>query len=219
MPRRHRRETATRTRHPGLIGSYAIDGGATDDVDPEGHGTHMAMIAGGAGKGILGAWPQLKIVSVRATNVPSPGQEPTYEFDDYWDGMQFVPRCASADHIKAVDLALASQIPPSPDQAQNFAHRGRRLEGQNVAVVAAAGNSPGAVEEPGAEPNVFAVGADTAQPGTFSDTATGAVCSFQPNQGVACTRRGAGWTGPTRSATSRTAVRTAPRRPPRSPPR
>lgn len=180
---------------PGLIGSYAIDGGATDDVDPGGHGTRMAMIAGGNGKGILGAWPQLKIVSVRATNMPSPGQEPTYEFDDYWDGMQVCQQYASSDHIKAVDLALASQIPPSPDQAQNFANVVGAIEGDNVAVVAAAGNNPGAVEEPGAEPNVLAVGADTAQPGTFSDTGTGAVCSFSANQGVGLYAPGCGLDG------------------------
>ena len=36
---------------PGLIGSYAIDNGITSDVDPDGHGTLMAMIAGAAGTG------------------------------------------------------------------------------------------------------------------------------------------------------------------------
>ena len=30
----------------------------------------MAMIAGAAGQGMIGAWPQIKIVSVRATNAP-----------------------------------------------------------------------------------------------------------------------------------------------------
>jgi hypothetical protein len=177
---------------PGLIGSYAIDGGATTDVDPQGHGTTMAMIAGGTGKGILGAWPQLKIVSVRATNIPSPGQEPQYEFDYYWEGMELCQSYASTDHIKAIDLALASQIPPSPDQAESFATRVGDLEAENVAVVAAAGNSPGAVEMPGGEPNVFAVGADTAAPGTFSDTAVGAVCSFSADQGVTLYAPGCG---------------------------
>ncbi len=179
----------------GLIGSYAIDNGATTDVDPAGHGTTMAMIAGGAGKGILGAWPQLKVVSVRATNVPSPGQEPTYEFNDYWEGMQYCYAAPASDHIKAVDLALASQIPPSPDQVQSFAKAVGDLEGANVAVVAAAGNKPGAVEEPGGEPNVLAVGADTAQPGTYSDTATGAVCSFSADQGVGLYAPGCGLDG------------------------
>ena len=77
---------------PGLIGSYAIDSGATGDVDPDGHGTTMAMIAGAAGNGMIGAWPQLKIVSVRATNDPSPGQAPTFEFNNYWQGMDYCLR-------------------------------------------------------------------------------------------------------------------------------
>ena len=68
---------------PGLISATAVDGGTGNDVDPDGHGTTMAMIAGGAGHGMIGAWPRLKIVSVRATDVPQPGQEPTFQFDDY----------------------------------------------------------------------------------------------------------------------------------------
>jgi hypothetical protein len=42
-----------------------------NDVDPDEHGTTMAMIAGGAGHGMIGAWPQIKIVSVRATTSPA----------------------------------------------------------------------------------------------------------------------------------------------------
>jgi len=177
---------------PGLIGSYAIDSGPTDDVDPSGHGTSMAMIAGGAGKGILGAWPALKIVSVRATKDPTPGQAPEYEFPYYWDGMASCLAAPATDHIKAVDLALSSQIPPSPDQAQTFATKVANLEAGNVAVVGAAGNTPGPVGEPGAEPGVFAVGADTAQPGTLSDTAVGAPCSFSATQGVVLYAPGCG---------------------------
>ncbi len=177
---------------PGLIGSYAIDNGPTTDVDPEGHGTTMAMIAGGAGKGVLGAWPALKIVSVRATTVPTPGQEPEYEFNYYWEGMGYCLGAPLADHVKAVDLALSSQIPPSPDQAQTFADAIGKLETENVAVVGAAGNTPGPVGEPGAEPGVFAVGADTVQPGTLSDTATGAPCSFSADQGVVLYAPGCG---------------------------
>ncbi len=177
---------------PGLIGSYAIDSGATTDVDPDGHGTTMAMIAGGAGKGILGAWPRLKIVSVRATNVPSLGKEPQFEFNDYWQGMNECLNYAAADRIRAVDLALASQIPPSSDQATSFATTVGNLEGQNIAVIAAAGNTPGAVEEPGAEPNVLAVGASTAQAGTLSATTTGAVCSFSADNGISLYAPGCG---------------------------
>ncbi len=176
----------------GLIGSYAIDGATTSDVDPQGHGTLMAMIAGATGNGMIGAWPQLKIVSVRATNAPSPGQTPTYEFDNYSDAMGYCFNANAADQVKVVDLALASPIPPTPDQAAVFAKAVDELEAQNVAVVAAAGNSPGTVQEPGAEPNVFSVGATTAQPGSLSNTPVGSPCNFSPTTGVGIMAPGCG---------------------------
>jgi hypothetical protein len=132
----------------GLVATTAVDGGTGDDVDPDGHGTTMAMIAGAAGQGMVGAWPQIKIVSVRATDVPTPGQEPTFEFNDYIQAMQRCATSASKYHIYAIDLALSSTIPPTPDEAQSFANEVGVAHGQNVAVLAAAGNQPGAVEEP-----------------------------------------------------------------------
>ena len=68
---------ATPDTTPGLVSATALDGGTGADVDPLWHGTINAAIAGGAGHGVLGAWPQLKIVSVRATDIPSPGQKPS----------------------------------------------------------------------------------------------------------------------------------------------
>ena len=169
---------------PGLISATAVDGGSGDDADPDGHGTSMAMIAGAAGQGMIGAWPQIKIVSVRATNVPSPGQEPTFQFNDYTYGMVRCLTLATQDHIRAIDLALSSTIPPSPDQAQNFANEIGVANGQNVAVLAAAGNSPGAIEEPAVEPGVFAVGASTAQGDQLSLTSPGSPCNFTATQGL-----------------------------------
>jgi hypothetical protein len=167
-----------------LVSASAVDGGSGNDVDPDGHGTTMAMIAGAAGAGMIGAWPQIKIVSVRATDTPTPGQEPTFQFDDYTYGMNECSTLASTYHIHAIDLALSSTIPPSPDQAQNFADKLAQAHGQNVAVLAAAGNQPGAVEEPAAEPGVFAVGASTAEPDALSAGAAGSPCNFSATQGL-----------------------------------
>jgi hypothetical protein len=168
---------------PGLLAVTALDGGSGDDADPQGHGTTMAMIAGAAGNGMVGAWPQLKIVSVRATTQPSPGQEPTFEFNNYWEGIQHCLEQQSL-HIYAIDLALSSTIPPSPDQAQKLQTAVAQASASNVAIVAAAGNTPGPVEEPGAEPGIFAVGAFTAQPDQTSGGPGGSACSFSPNQGL-----------------------------------
>jgi hypothetical protein len=167
---------------PGLVSESAIDGGSGDDVDPNRHGTTMAMIAGAAGQGMVGAWPQIKIVSVRATDAPSPGQEPTIEFDDYTRSMDRCSTLASSYHVHAIDLALSSTIAPTPDQAQSFANEVGVAHGQNVAVLAAAGNQPGAVEEPAAEPGVLAVGASTAQADTLSAGVLGSPCNFSATQ-------------------------------------
>jgi Subtilase family len=168
---------------PGLVSATALDGGSGEDVDPQGHGTTMAMIAGAAGNGMVGAWPQLKIVSVRATGQPSPGQEPTFEFNDYWEGIQQCLEHGSL-HVDAIDLALSSTIPPSPDQAQKLQTAVAQANTNNVAIVAAAGNTPGAVEEPAAESGIFAVGAFTAQPDQTSGGPEGSICSFSATQGL-----------------------------------
>jgi hypothetical protein len=111
---------------PELVSASAIDGGSGNDVDPDGHGTTMAMIAGAAGHAMIGAWPQIKIVSVRATNTPNPGQEPTFEFDDYWQGISRCSTLASTYHIHAIDLALSSTIPPSPTRPATSPIRSRK---------------------------------------------------------------------------------------------
>ena len=166
-----------------LISATAVDRGTGNDVDPDEHGTTMAMIAGAAGHGMIGAWPQIKIVSVRATNVPQPGQEPTFEFDDYTQGIE---QCLEtpAYHIHAIDLSLSSTIPPSPDQAQAFANQVAEADGQNIAIVAAAGNSPGAIEEPAAQPGVLAVGAGDPNNAICSFSATENLTFYAPGCGL-----------------------------------
>ena len=128
---------------PGLVSATALEeGGSGEDVDPQGHGTTMAMIAGAAGNGMIGAWPQLKIVSVRATTKPQPGQEPTFEFDDYAEGIQHCLQEQGSFHIDAIDLALSSTIPPSPDQTHTLQSAVAQAHAKNTAIVAAAGKQP-----------------------------------------------------------------------------
>jgi hypothetical protein len=132
---------------------------------------------------MIGAWPQIKIVSVRATAVPQPGQEPTFEFNDYVLGMD---QCIndSADRVRAIDLSLSSTIPPSPDEAEAFANAVGTADKQNIAIVAAAGNSPGAIEQPAAEPGVLAVGAGDASNAICSFSATQNLTFFAPGCGL-----------------------------------
>lgn len=159
---------------PTLAYATALDGGSPNDNDPEGHGTLMAILAGGQGHGLRGIWPQIKIVSIRATSAPAPGQAPIYQYESYVEGLQ---KCLehSALNIKTINLSLSSTIPPTPDQSQSFAEVASRATARGVAIVAAAGNAPGKVQYPGAEPGVLSVGAGTI---------AGGKCTFSASEGV-----------------------------------
>ncbi len=135
----------------------------------------MAMTAGGAGIGLRGAWPQLKIVSVRETAVPPAGQEPTYEFDNYTQGIRLCVSEKAQYPIDAINLSLTSTLPPSPDQVQNLADAVAFASAHNIAIVAAAGNAPGAVQWPAQQAGILAVGAGDP---------TNGVCSFSATQGL-----------------------------------
>jgi hypothetical protein len=90
----------------------------------------------------------------------------------------------SADHVHAIDLSLSSTIPPSPDQAQAFANAVGSAGKQNIAIVAAAGNSPGAIEEPAAAPGVLAVGAGDPNNAICSFSATADLTFYAPGCGL-----------------------------------
>jgi hypothetical protein len=178
---------------PGLVSATALDGGTGSDVDPLGHGTVDAAIAGGAGHGVLGAWPQLKIVSIRATDIPSPGQEPSFEFDDYIKGIgQCTEPTPGGIRAEAIDLPLQSTIQPSPDQTAAFAAAVAKAQAQGISILAAAGNKPGAIELPASEPGIFAVGGDQVAgkvydpnpAGICSDSATTGLTFYGPGCGI-----------------------------------
>ncbi|HEY1538931.1 MAG TPA: S8 family serine peptidase, partial [Solirubrobacteraceae bacterium] len=170
---------------PGLVSATALDGGAVNDVDPLTHGTIDAAIAGGAGNGILGAWPQLKIVSVRATDVPSAGQIPTFGFDDYSRG---ITRCATYTtpgvQIAAIALPLSSMILPTPDQALEFADAVAQAKAHAIAILAAAGNDPGPIQLPGSQPGVLAVGAGDSNNAICSFSAWAGLTFYAPGCGL-----------------------------------
>jgi hypothetical protein len=159
---------------PSLAYATALDEGTPNDNDPEGHGTLMAILAGGQGHGLRGIWPQIKIVSIRATAPAPPGHAPTYQYENYVEALQ---KCLehSALNIKTVNLSLSSTIPPTPNQSQAFSEVVARLTARGIAIVAAAGNAPGKVQYPGGEPGVLSVGAATSAGGT---------CSFSAGEGV-----------------------------------
>jgi hypothetical protein len=166
--------TPTPDTEPALTYATSLDGGTSSDTDPAGHGTLMATLAAGQGHGLRGIWPAIHIVSIRAASTPAPGQPPSYQYMNYVEALQ---RCLEhqALGVKTVNLSLSSTIPPTSDQAHAFAQIVDELVTRGVAIVAAAGNSPGKVQYPATEPGVLSVGAGTP---------SGGVCSFSATEGV-----------------------------------
>ncbi|MEA2220522.1 MAG: Subtilase family, partial [Solirubrobacteraceae bacterium] len=141
-------------------------------------------VAGGAGHGVLGAWPQLKIVSVRATDVPSPGQQPTFQFDDYVKSILQCTISYEGVTVAAIVLPLSSVIPPTPDQAQEFANAVSRAQAKGIPILAAAGNEPGPVQLPGSQPGVLPVGAAESGNAVCPFTATIGLTFYAPGCGI-----------------------------------
>jgi hypothetical protein len=168
--------SATPDTTPGLVSAIALDGGTGEDVDPLRHGTIDAAIAGGAGAGVLGAWPQLRIVSVRATDDPEPGRLPSYQYDDYRLAIRLCSRPIAGADVAAIGIALSSVIPPTPDQVAELTNAVVQAQSNGIALLAAAGNEPGAVQLPGSQPGILPVGA--------SDTYAGGICRFSASTGL-----------------------------------
>ena len=122
----------------------ALDGGVADDVDGEvHHGTRMAMIMAAArnGSGMVGAWPALRVVSVRAVAPPPPGQEPAFYYTAYDRAIRTCTDISTpAAPIMAVELAVGSREAPSQTEADTMAEYVALAHADNVSVVAAAGN-------------------------------------------------------------------------------
>jgi hypothetical protein len=144
---------------PGLVLATTIDGTSPNDVDPLRHGTIDAAVAGGAGHGVLGAWPQLKIVSVRGTAAPAPGQPPTFVYNDL---IRSIVDCATMHApatIVAIALPLSSVIPLASDEGLGFVSTVRQAQVREISILAAAGNDPGPVQQPAGQAGIVAIGA------------------------------------------------------------
>jgi hypothetical protein len=92
----------------------------TRRFDTSTHGTIDAAVAGGAGHGVLGAWPQRKIVSIRATDTPEPAHNTSFIYDDYARAIRECSKSRSDPQVAAIAIPLASKIPPTPDQLRRL---------------------------------------------------------------------------------------------------
>jgi subtilisin family serine protease len=129
-------------------GGQIIPGQNADVEDDNGHGTHVAGIIAAAGNNAIGvagiAW-RTRLMPVRVLDSDGLGWE-----SDIIQGLSY----AIANGARVINLSLGLNQ-SSPALAAAVA----RAEAQGVLIVAAAGNSGGAVLYPAAYPTVLSVGA------------------------------------------------------------
>jgi hypothetical protein len=145
---------------PILVGRESIHGGTTDDVTSYHHGTYVAMVAGAPanGWGMAGAWPGLKVLSIRVL----PEGSEHLNADAYRAG---IFQCVQAKtvrgvDVRAVELALGGPATDRPEsELAEIANAVAYARQNGLVVLSAAGNDAGAVNVPASIPGVVAVGA------------------------------------------------------------
>ena len=140
--------------HPDLYGK--VDGGYSaitktekpdDYQDDNGHGTHVSGIVAAwrDGKGVVGVSPKARLYAIKVLDADGSG-----DLSDVIDGIVW----AAKNGMQVANMSLGA---PIDSEAM---HRAVRFaKGSGLVVVAAAGNSGGAVSFPGAYPEVIAVSA------------------------------------------------------------
>lgn len=160
-----------------IIARLAIDGGGGE---PQGttaehlHGTALAIQMAGAanGWGMVGVWPQARIISVRATIGGTTG----FSSGAYINGAKMCMNWALDNNVKlaAINLSLGSSAgPDSSPEGIRVQDMVVQAHARGISVVASGGNLPGEPTPfPARGDGVLAVAAGTGSPGAFCDYAT-----------------------------------------------
>jgi serine protease AprX len=127
-------------------------------ADGYGHGTFMAnLIAGGPVDGVnknhgLGVAPMARVVVVKVADAQG-----TTSLSEVLAGMDWV--AVQAPKIQVLNVALSHDRPGSAYGADPLTAAVEHVLSDGVLVVAAAGNTPGIVGDPGFDPQAITVGA------------------------------------------------------------
>jgi len=161
----------------GQVTRYAMrDGDPVFDTHAEHHGTWMARYMGAAldGNGMVGIWPAVRIVSVRA--LVGTGQE--FPYTVYKSAIAACLRLqATGIPVVAISLSLGGSASPPVDDAEKLGYAVRNAQERGVAVFAAAGNEPGPVLSPAREAGVIGVGAGSARDDEVRGLRVGRPCA------------------------------------------
>jgi len=156
---------------PQIVGAASVFGGTTADVDPDKHGTEMAMtaVAPANGWGMVGAFPGAGVYSVRAMQVGETGYATSAVY-------LAIDRCRQAKvnggiNIKVISLSLGSDVSPATNSLDYLqaADAVTAARAAGIDVVAAAGNrSTGTVDFPANLPGVLTIAASDSAGGRCS---------------------------------------------------
>jgi hypothetical protein len=156
---------------PQLVGAASVFGGTTADVDPDKHGTEMAMtaVAPANGWGMVGAFPGAGVYSVRAMRAGETGYAASAVY-------LAIDKCRQAKvndgiNIKVISLSLGSDVSPATNSLdyEQAADAITSARSAGINVVAAAGNrSTGTVDFPANLPGVLTIAASDSAGGRCS---------------------------------------------------
>jgi len=156
-----------------VVGRLAIGNGDVGDGSPSLHGTLTAMVMGAGVNafGMVGLWPAIRIVSVRANTA---GQG-TFTAAAYINAIDRCNSVVGVYDLKVIELALASEGTMTPDEAAGLAAvvQGARASGMSV-VAGAGNNSGGPVLVPASTAGVLAVGGSDGDGERCASSAAGA---------------------------------------------
>ncbi len=144
-------DTGIDLKHPDLIanikGGYNAINPSRQPNDDNGHGTHVAGIAAAVDNtiGVIGAGPQINLYSIKVLGASGSGY-----LSDVIEGIQW----AIANGMQVINLSLGTS-----SDIQSFHDAITAAKNAGIVVVAAAGNSGGAVSYPAAYSEAIAVSA------------------------------------------------------------
>ncbi|MBI5079416.1 S8 family peptidase [Candidatus Wolfebacteria bacterium] len=144
-------DTGIDVKHPdlkdNLKGGFSAVGYTSSYNDDNGHGTHVAGIAGAIDNeiGVIGASPQIDLYAVKVLDRRGSGY-----LSDVIEGLDW----AIANGMQVVNMSLGTSA-----DVLSFHEAVQRVNAAGIVQVAAAGNSGGAVNYPAAYPEVIAVSA------------------------------------------------------------
>ncbi|MEA2234787.1 MAG: serine protease [Solirubrobacteraceae bacterium] len=156
-----------------VVARLAVEGDVGTDDDPTKHGTSMAMLmgAGRNGFGMVGLFPAVRVVSVRATGARSSAITPA-------GVLNAINRCTNESPgygLRVIELALSIGGTLGAKDTAQFAAAVAGARANGLSVVAAAGNNAGGpVGNPASQPGVLSVGGSASHGDRCVGSASGA---------------------------------------------